>query len=115
MAAEAGQPAVPPDHQGPGEPPGPEPAVPLSLRRAPAGRPDPGPASREAGHVVRVRRPGARGSAPSGRCRIFLLRSPGVRRALHSLEPEPAPAVLQPLLPSGVAAGHRARAAVAAA
>src|SRR6185312_8251926 len=115
MAAQAGQPPVSPDHQGPREPPGPVPAVPLSLRRAPAGRPGPGRAPRGAGYAVRVRRPRARGSAPSGRCRDFLLRPAGVRGALSPLEAEPVPAVLQPLLPSGVAAGHRARAAVAAA
>jgi hypothetical protein len=39
----------------------------------------------------------------------------GLRRALRALEAESVPAVLQPVLPSGVAAGHRAGTAVAAA
>jgi hypothetical protein len=114
MAAEAGHPAVSADPRRSSEPSGPVPAVPLSLRRAPAGRPGPGRVCRGAGYAVRVRRPKARGSSPSGRCRIFLLRSTGVLRALPPLEAEPVPAVLHPHLPSGIAPGHRARAAVAA-
>src|SRR5262249_19736842 len=38
-----------------------------------------------------------------------------VRRALHALEAEPVPAVLQPVLPSGVTEARRAGAEVAAA
>jgi len=115
VAAKTGQPTVPADDQRPGETPGPEPAVPMSLRWAPACGSSPGRRSRRGGGSVRISGAGVRGSARRRRFWIFLLRSSGVWRAVHTLKTEPVPAVLQLLLPSGVAAGDRARAAVAAA
>src|SRR5271167_5053439 len=54
-----------------------------------------------------------RGSAPRGPIRIFLLRASGVRRVVRTDQSQPLPAVLQPFLPSGFAAGDRTGATVA--
>src|SRR4051812_28241276 len=56
-----------------------------------------------------------RGSAPSARTGISLLRPTGLRRALFPLDAEPMPPVLQSGLPSGVTACDRTRTALAAA
>ena len=111
MAAAASQPPVPTDGSRAGEAPGPVPAVPVSMRRASAcgrsqlhqGR---GPGRR------RACRDRVRGSARSQRFPVFSLRSPWLRRALRAHPTESLSAVLQLLLPSGIATSDRARAAV---
>ena len=94
VAAETGQPTVSANGQGTGETPGAEPALPVSLRRASAGGPSPGCRLRGSGNGMWVRDSVVRGSAPSGRFRIFSLRPSRVLRAFRSHEAEPVPAVL---------------------
>ena len=86
-------------------------AVPSVVRQRPPKprRRSPRPRTRHA----RVRRRGARVSAQPRPPGFFLLRSSRVRRALRPVPAQSLPAVLQPLLPSGVASGDRAGTALA--
>jgi hypothetical protein len=156
VAAAASQSAVLPNHHRSGKASGPEPTVPMPLRRAPAGRRRPGIAPRRApagrrrpgiaprrapagrrrpgiaprrapagrrrpgiaprdiGHPMRMCDPSVRGSAPSTGVPFFPLQPSWLRSALRAIPTRPPSAVLQPLLPSGVASGHRARTTLAA-
>lgn len=113
MAAKTSQPPVSTDGQRPGETPGPVPAIPLSLRRAPACRRNLLRPVCGAGCVVRACGWSLRGPARSRRFPIFSLRPSRLRGALRTHQAEPLSALLQLLLPSGVTAGDRARATVA--
>jgi hypothetical protein len=111
LAATTRQPALSPHPQWPAKTAGSIPAISLPLRRASPGRKGPGCAA--AGILSPVLGAGRRGSAPSQGSRVFLLRSSRLLRAVRTPSPQFPSAVLQPVLPSGVAARHRTGTAVA--
>ena len=113
MAAKTGQPAISTDPEWTAKTAGSKPTVSMSLRGTSAGRSSPGSAPCRTGIFLHVSDAGQRGSAPSRRIRIFLLRASGMRRVVCTLHSQPVPEILQPILPSGFAAGDRTRTAVA--
>jgi hypothetical protein len=113
MAAKTGQPAISPDSEWAAKTAGSKPTVSMSLRGTPAGRPSPGRAPSGTGISLHVSDAGQRGSAPSRRIRIFLLRASGLRRVVCAFHSQSVPEILQPILPSGFAPGDRARTAMA--
>lgn len=115
MAAKTCQPAISSDPEWAAKPAGSKPAVSMSLRGTPEGRPSPGRAPSGTGIPLHVPDAGQRGSAPSRGIRILGLRASGLRRVVCTLQSQSVPEILQLILPSGFAPGDRTGTAVATA